>query len=77
MNDHAKLVEKFVASFEFVADEMTAHEILNPIAWQLANGRADEYGGKPRRPRKERTDPSALQPLYAKLPRGFRRCTRN
>lgn len=83
MNDHAKLVEKFVASFEFVADEMTAHEILNPIAWQLANGRADEYGGKPRRPRKERTDPFGIAaaipkaaarfpPLYEELILPFR-----
>ncbi len=44
MNDHNELVEKFIASFAVVAETLDADEILDPIAWQVANGPADEYG---------------------------------
>ena len=71
MNDHAELIEKFVASFESVAEEMVADEILDPVGWQLASGPANDYGRKPWRPRRERTNASELQPLYAKLPARF------
>jgi hypothetical protein len=46
MNDHAELVEKFIASFAAVAETFDADEILDPVAWQLATGPADEYGYK-------------------------------
>lgn len=71
MNDHAELIDKFIASFEFVAKDLSANEILDPIAWQLTCGPANEYGRKPWRPRREQTDVSELQPLYAKLPARF------
>jgi len=65
--------KKFVASFPFAAEETVAHEILNPEAWQLAGGRADRYGYRTWRPRRERTDPAELQQLYRKLPARFPR----
>jgi hypothetical protein len=67
MNDHAELVEKFIASFAAVAEPFDADEILDPLARQLATGPADEYGYKRWSPIKVQTDSSALEPLYAKL----------
>src|SRR5258707_15690881 len=71
MNDHAELIEKFIAGFEAVADDLDADEILDPIAWQLATGLANEYGRKEWRPVTQRTDAGDLDPLYARLPARF------
>jgi len=73
MNDHNELVEKVIASFAVIAETLDADEILDPIAWQLANGPADEYGYKRWSPIKLQTDAYALEPLYAKLPARFPR----
>jgi len=32
MNDHAELIDKFIASFAAVADELFADQILHPVA---------------------------------------------
>jgi hypothetical protein len=61
------LVERFVASFEKL-DEMKADEILDPVAWQLASGEADNLGWKSWRPARFSTDRSELDAIYAKLP---------
>ncbi len=71
MNDHAELIDKFIASFEAVADELFADQILDPVAWQLAPGPENAYGRKEWRPLAQRTDASELDPLYAKLPARF------
>jgi hypothetical protein len=69
---YEELLEHFVASFEKL-DEMTAVEEIDPVAWQLGIDGADEYGWKKWRPIKVKTPPSALEPIYAKLPARFPR----
>jgi hypothetical protein len=71
MNDHNELLERFIASFAVVAETLDADEILDPIAWRLATGPADEYGYKRWSPIKVQTDAYALEPLYTKLPARF------
>jgi hypothetical protein len=66
------LVERFVASFEKL-DEMTADEVPDPIAWQLAVGDRDQYDCRRWRPIKVNTEPSSLEPIYSKLPARFPR----
>jgi hypothetical protein len=64
------LVQRFVASFEHFG-EMSADEILDPIAWQLATGERDHYERKTWRAVSSVTERSELEPLYAKLPARF------
>jgi|SRR5690349_7725813 hypothetical protein len=63
------LLDRFVASFES-ADEMIAYD-TDPIAQQLAVGQPDEYGFRRWRPKKVKTDASALDAIYSKLPARF------
>lgn len=72
MNDKDLLLDQFVSSFEKL-DEMTASKELSPLAWELAAGKSDDLGWKRWRPIKVATDPSCLEPLYAKLPARFPR----
>jgi hypothetical protein len=65
-----KLVDAFIACFPKL-DEMMAHESLNPVAWQLSKGDADQYGFRRWRPLSCTTDRKALEPLYAELPARF------
>jgi hypothetical protein len=46
MNDHAELIDKFIASFEVVAENLDVLETIEPIAAQLAVGPTNEYGAK-------------------------------
>lgn len=70
MNDHAQLLEQFVASFEKF-DDMTAIEGLSPVAWQLSAGQADEYGRRSWRPVKASSSRAVLDRLYSKFPLRF------
>lgn len=65
------LIDQFVGSFEKL-DDMTAfpHET---IALQFATTEPDEYGWVDWRPKKVQTDPSALEPIYSKIPARFPR----
>ena len=63
------LIDRFVATFE-KADEMIAYD-TDPIAQELAVGEPDEYGFRRWRPKKVKTDPSALDEIYSKLPARF------
>jgi hypothetical protein len=71
MNDHAELIDKFIASFEVVAENLDVFETIDSIAAQLAVGPKDEYGQRRWRPIKVQTDLTALDPVYAKLPARF------
>jgi hypothetical protein len=64
------LAERFVASFEEL-DEMSANEVLDPVAWQLATGEFDRYDCKRWRPIRMNTSRDALEPIYAKLSARF------
>jgi hypothetical protein len=64
------LVERFVASFEKL-DEMSADEVLDPIAWQLGTGDRNQYDRKRWRPIRVNTPLDALGVIYAKLPVRF------
>jgi len=70
LSDPFTLVERFVASFEKL-DEMSADEVLDPVAWQLATGEGDQYGFKSWRPIRVHTPLDALEVIYAKLPARF------
>ncbi len=72
MKNDSELLERFVATFQEL-DEMTTTEELDPVAWQLGIDEADEYRWKEWRPIKVNTSPSALGPIYAKLPARFPR----
>jgi len=65
------LLDRFIASFE-KADEMIAHD-TDFIARKLITGESDEYGFHRWRPKKLRTDVSALDTIYAKLQLAFLR----
>lgn len=64
------LLEQFVASFEKL-DDMAANKELFPIAWELRSGEVNEIGWPRWKPARIDTDPSWLDPLYAKLPCKF------
>ena len=64
------LLQKFVASFQKF-DDMLAMDPSDTIEWQLAVGDSDKYGWKRWRPAKIDTNPSFLEPIYAKLPARF------
>ena len=68
--EQERLLEQFVASFDKL-DDMSAIEVLSPIAWQLSVGEPDEYGNKQWRPIKMSTARSHLDALYARLPARF------
>lgn len=70
MKAEGTLIEQFVASFEKF-DDLVAFEGTGPAAAQLAVGRPDAYGFRKWKARAVRTDPSLLEPLYAKLPARF------
>jgi hypothetical protein len=70
MGSHDDLIEKYVACFSRL-DEMLAIESIDPVAWQLATGPADEYGFKRWQPLRFKTEASALKPLYDRLPARF------
>lgn len=65
-----ELVEKFVASFTKLA-ELKTNEILDPVAWQLAEGVSDEFGYRVWRPIKQQTAPSYLDAIYSETPARF------
>jgi len=71
MNDHAELIDKFIASFEVVAENLDVFETIAPIAAQLAVGPTNEYGQGRWRPIKVPPQVTALDPVYAKLPSRF------
>ena len=71
MNDHAELIDKFIASFEVVAENLDVFETIDSIAAPLAVGPTNEYGQRRWRPIKVQTDLTALDPVYAKLPARF------
>ena len=50
---------------------MHAFKDIDPIAWELAYGETDEYGGKRGRPAKTNFSHSLLDPIYARLPARF------
>jgi hypothetical protein len=70
LRDPLALIDRFVASFEEL-DDMSANELLDPVAWQLATGELDRYGCKRWRPIRMNTARAALEPIYAKLPAAF------
>jgi hypothetical protein len=63
-------VKRFVNSFEKL-DEMCAGQELDPVAWQLAVGKPDQYGFKRWRPINVSTRPEILETVYEKLPARF------
>ena len=67
---YRELVEAYVSCFPKL-DQMMTSEMLNPVAWQLSSGDADQYGFKRWRPLSYATDRLALEPLYAELPARF------
>src|ERR1035437_9749397 len=67
---NALLVERFVATFEKL-DELVAYDDDDPVAWELAFGERDQYGGKQWRPIKVSTDFSQIETIYSKLPGRF------
>jgi hypothetical protein len=62
-----ELLETYIASFSKL-DEMAACEEVDPVAWQLSAGPADEYGFKKWQPLRFTTEAPALNPLYQELP---------
>ncbi len=64
------LVPSFIASFDRL-NELTADEILDPVAWQLVSGDADQFGCRHWRPAKVITDRACLEELYSRLPARF------
>jgi hypothetical protein len=66
----SELLEQFVASFQQL-DDMVVFEGTDPVAVQLAVGEPDSYSYRRWRPLEARSDPSLLEPLYAKLPARF------
>jgi hypothetical protein len=64
------LVDRFVASFERLS-ELTANEILDPIAWQLSAGEPDKFGYKRWRPLEVTTDRALMEQIYSGLPIRF------
>ena len=71
MNDHAELIDKFIASFEVAAENLDVFETIDSIAAPLAVGPTNEYGQRRWRPIKVQTNLTALDPVYAKLPARF------
>lgn len=65
-----ELIARFVSCFERL-DDLSADQILDPIAWELTEGEPDQFGQRAWRPLKQSTDPACLQPLYAVLPARF------
>jgi hypothetical protein len=70
-DDHERLLEEYVASFEKL-DEMVVNEFSMPPAEQLAIGEEDEFGFRRWKPIKLETPQSFLQEIYAELPDQFR-----
>ena len=66
----SELIDRFVRSFAKLCD-LRANSSLDPIAWVLAQGEADNTDRRAWRPLKHETDPVCLQPLYAVLPARF------
>jgi hypothetical protein len=71
MNDHAALIDKFVASFPLVARGLSFFEATDPIAAQLAVGPVNKHGMREWRPTRVITDAADLDPLYGELPARF------
>ena len=65
MNDHAELIDKFIASFEVVAENLDVFKTIDSIAAPLAVGPTNEYGQRRWRPIKVQTDLTALDPVCA------------
>jgi hypothetical protein len=64
------LVEEFVASFARL-DGMETNKFENPVSLELAVEEANEFGERHWSPARVTTDPSLLEPVYAKLPAKF------
>jgi len=65
-----ELIDRFVLTFAKL-DSLRADQILDPVAWELAEGKPNESGRKAWRPVQYPTDASCLEPLYAVLPARF------
>jgi len=65
-----QLIDQYVTSFAQL-DDLSADELLDPIAWELSVGDRDSFGFKTWRPAKVRTPPSSLEEIYRKLPGPF------
>lgn len=63
MKEDGKLIEKFIASFETLAENLESFEGLDSIAAHLETSPADELGQKRWKPVRSRTEPNALEPL--------------
>jgi hypothetical protein len=70
MEDWKGLLEQYVATFERLGD-LSADELLDPIAWLLSFGDRDPQGFKAWRPAKVGTPASCLEQIYRKLPAPF------
>jgi hypothetical protein len=68
----SELVDRFVLSFSKLGD-LRVNQILDPLAWEMAEGESDEFGQRTWRPVKYQTDSACLQPCYAVLPARFPR----
>jgi hypothetical protein len=66
----SELIDHFVRGFAEL-DDLRVASGIDPIAWELAEGEADEFGRRAWRPLEHETDPACLQPLYAVLPARF------
>ena len=65
------LVDRFIACFDKLGDEMVVLAGSVPSDWQLATGDRDEYGRRRWRPIRVNTELSLLDPIYSKLPARF------
>jgi hypothetical protein len=65
-----QLVEQFVACWEKL-NGLSVNENLDPLASRFSTGEKTEFGGEAWRPILQTTDPSMLDPLYARLPARF------
>jgi hypothetical protein len=66
----SRLLRQFIGCWEKL-DGLKLNASLDPLALHFATGEEDQYGYKSWRPVLQATDPSMLEPLYAKLPARF------
>lgn len=66
----AELVDRFVLSFSKLGD-LRVDQVLDPLAWAMAEGEPDEFGRRVWQPVQHQSDAVCLEPLYAVLPARF------
>lgn len=64
-----ELIDRFVSAFRKL-DDMLAFE-REDIKSKFVQGEPDQHGFRYWQPKKVSTDPSALEPIYAKIPARF------